>query len=262
MRIYADVNRLGDLPASETVSVILQVGPSPEVGVATPVNGKFVVDIPDGVFPPRVDMASRLMNPVGNIVTDIYQGLLRAFPGYSNVVHNQLLGSADIDLLDPLGTFPHDPGPPARTWNSRFQTGTPTGVLKGISPGSVAILPENPHTVPPRPGLLVTKKIDISALTGGLGASNFLVYWKVYEVSVSQDVMNFTTGDNSPTIKSLVETDQDGVDVYLSVNDGAGYTPVTRLSPCVTCDPGTDVRLAFVNHNPFKVYLTAYAVMF
>ncbi len=262
MRIYADVNRLPDNPAAETSSVIIQVAPSPSVGVLTPANGKFVVDIPDGVYPPVVSMASRLINPVGDIVAGIYQGLLRAFPGYSNVVYNQLLTSADIDLLDATATFPHDPGPPARTWASRFQTGTPLGGTKGVAPGSVAVLAENPYTTPPRPGLIITKNIDISALTGGLGAKNFVVYWKIYEMSVTDDLMDFSTGNNLPVTRNLVEVSQDEVDVYLSVNNGGGYTPVTRLSPCVTCDPGTDVRLAFVNHNSHKVYLTAYAILF
>lgn len=262
MRIYADVNRLPDSPASETESVIIQVAASPPVGTLTPANGKFVVDIPDGVFPPRVDMSSRLINPVGNVVEGIYQGLLRAFPGYSNVVYNQLLTSADIDLLDPAATFPHDPGPPVHTWASRFQTGTPTGGTKGVSPGSVAVLAENPYTTPPRPGVLITKNIDISALTGGLGAKNFVVYWKVYGMSVTHDVMNFSTGTNTPAIKNLVEVDQNEVGVFLSVNNGGGYSPVSRLSPTATCDPGTDVRLAFVNHNSHKVYLAAYAILF
>lgn len=262
MRIYADVNRLPDNPAAEVASVILQVAPSPSVGTHTPANGKFVVDIPDGVFPPSVDMDSRLINPVGDIVEGIYQGLLRAFPGYSNVIYNQLLTSADIDLLDPSATFPHDLGPPVHAWASRFQTGTPTGGTKGVAPGSVAVLAKNLYTTPPRPGVLITKSIDITTPTGGLGAKSFVVYWKVYEMDVTHDVMDHSTGTNTPSIKNWVEVDQNVVEVFISVNNGGGYTPVTRLSPTATCDPGTDVRLAFVNHNSHKVYLTAYAVMF
>jgi hypothetical protein len=260
MRIYADVNRLPDAPLVETSSVIIQVAPSPPVGSSTPINGRFVVDIPEGVQPPLVNESSRLINPTGNIVAPIYEGLRRSFPRYANVVYNQLLTSADISLLDPLATFPFNPGPPAESWPSRFQTGDP---MVGVAPGAVSILPENPHTVPPRPGLLITDTIDIGPATGGLGAKNFVVYWKVYQMSVTHDVMNYTTADNAPAIKNLVEVDQDTeIEVYLSTNDGGGYIPVTRLSPCVTCDPGTLIRLAFVNHNPHKVYLTAYAILF
>lgn len=266
MRIYADVNRIPDNPALDTSSVIIQVAPSPAVGASTPINGKFVVDIPDGVVPPRVTIDSRLIDTAppapGNYVTgEIFENLRRAFAGYDHVEFNPLLTSADVGLLDPTATFPFDPGPPAQFWSSRCQLGRSLGV-KGTVPNAVALLPENPHTNPPRPGVLITDTIDIGPATGGAGANNFIVYWKVYTMAVTDDVMDYGTGTNTPAIKSLVEVQQDIVDVFLSVNDGAGYTPVTRLSPCVTCDPGTLIRLAFVNHNPFKVYLAAYAVLF
>jgi hypothetical protein len=261
MRIYADVNRLPDLPVNETDSVIIQVSPTPPVGTYTPVNGKFVVDIPDGVVPPTINETSRLINPLNNVVDSIFQGLLRAFPGYRNVSYNPLLTSTDLALLDTTATFPFNPGPPVQFWSTRAQTGR-VGVPAGVAPNSVAMLAENPHPNPPRPGLLITDTIDIGPATGGVGANNFLVYWKVYTMMVTEDVMDYSTGINSPALKNLVEVQQDIVDVYLSVNDGGGYTPVTRLSPCVTCDPGTLVRLAFVNHNPTKVYLAAYAVLF
>ena len=263
MRIYADVNRLPNLPASETSSVIIQVAPSPAVGVSTPINGKFVVDIPDGVYPPRVTEASRLIDTSSPdyITGEIYENLRRAFAGYPHVVYNPLLTSADVGLLDPTATFPFDPGPPAQSWSSRCQLGR-AAAPAGVAPNSVALLPENPYATPPRPGLLITDTIDIGPATGGIGANNFIVYWKVYTMTVTDDVMNYGAGTNTPAIKNLVEVPQDLVGVFLSVNDGAGYTPVSRLSPCVTCDPGTLLRLAFVNHNPFKVYLTAYAVLF
>lgn len=258
MRIYADVNRLPDVPFNETESVIIQVAPTPPVGTYTPVNGKFVVDVPDGVPVPPINVDSRIINPINNVVDPIFQGLLRAFPGYRHTVYNALLTSTDIALLDATATFPFDPGPPAQSWPVRFQTGGGSGV----APGSVALLPANLYAFAPKPGLIVTDTIDIGPLTGGLGAKSFLVYWKVYQMSVSDDVMNYSTGENTSAIKNLVEMDQTMIECFLSVNDGAGYTPVTRLSPCVTCDPGTLIRLAFVNHNPFKVYLAAYAVMF
>lgn len=263
MRIYADVNRLPDNPVAETDSVILQVAPSPLVGVSTPINGKFVVDVPDGVFPPRVTEASRLIDSssAGYLMGEIYENLRRSFAGYPHVVYNPLLTSSDVGELDPAATFPFDPGPPAQSWPSRYQIGRAVAPA-GVAPNSVAVLPENPYTTPPRPGVLITDTIDVGPSTGGAGANNFVVYWKVYATNVTHDVMDYGTGGNSPAIKNLVEIPQDSIEVFLSVNDGAGYTPVTRLSPCVTCDPGTLIRLAFVNHHPYKVYLTAYAVLF
>ena len=263
MRIYADVNRLPNA-APETDSTIIQVAPSPPVGSLTPINGKFIVDIPDGAFPPKVTEASHLISGSSDyIVSDIYENLRRAFPDYRHIVYNQLLTSADITLIDPLATFPYHPGPPAHAWASRFQTGNAVAAPVGVSPGSIALLSENTTTVPPRPGLMITDTIDISAMTGGVGANNFMVYWKIYRMVVTEDVLDYAPGGvNTPTLKNALEIDQDEIEVFLSVNDGVGWTPVPRLTPAVTCDPGTNLRLAFVNHSPInKVYITAYAVM-
>lgn len=262
MRIYADVNRLPDTPPENLT--IIQVAPSPPVGTVTPINGKFVVDIPDGVFPPTINENSCLIDTGTSyyITGPIYDSLRQTFPGYANVLFNQLLTSADIALLDLAATFPYDPGPPVKTWPTRCQVGRGGAPPLGVAPGSIALLPENMYTSPTHPGLLVTSTIDISAMTGGLGASNFLVYWKVYQVYVDNDVMDYSTGTNTPALKNLVEINQDDVKCFLSVNDGAGYTPAPRLTPCVTCAPGTLVRLAFVNHQAYKAYLMAYALIF
>ena len=266
MRIYADVNRLPDLPINETDSVIIQVSPTPPVGTYTPVNGKFVVDIPDGVVPPTINETSRLINPVNNVVDPIFQGLLRAFPGYRNVSYNPLLTSTDLALLDTTATFPFNPGPPVQFWSTRAQTGR-VGVPAGVAPNSVAMLAENPHPNPPRPGLLITDTIDIGPATGGAGANNFIVYWKVYTMTVTDDVMDYDGGSNvnAPAIKGLLEVNQTPPDftVYLSTNGGAGYSPVGRLTPCAVCDPGDQIRLAFVNTSTTaKRYLASYAILY
>jgi len=262
MRVYADVNRIPDAPP-EPVSTIIQVGPTPPVGTSTPINGKFVVDIPDGVVVPPVTDTTCLINSASPdyLPWSIYSGLRDSFPAYQNVIFNQLLTSVDMAALDLVATFPFDPGPPARFWPSRCQVGRDVPPA-GVAPGSVALLPENPYSSPPHPGLLITSTIDISLITGGAGAKEFVVYWKVYGMSDTADVMNYTSGSNSPTLKNLVEIPQDTIECFISVNGGGGYTPVSRLSPCVTCGPGTLVKLAFVNHTSSKVFLTAYAVMF
>ncbi|OHD80637.1 MAG: hypothetical protein A3J97_05910 [Spirochaetes bacterium RIFOXYC1_FULL_54_7] len=264
MRIYADVNRFPDLLAGETSSVIIQVAGTPEVNTATPINGKFVVGIPDGVTPPVITSASRLLDPSvpPGILPTIYNSLLAQYPTYGNILYNPILNASDIAKLDATAVFPWDPGPPIKTWSSRFQTGTPLGGTKGVAPNSVAVLPENSTTTPIRPGVLITDKIDIAAYTGGLGASSFVVYWKVYQMSVTNDVMNYTSGVNTPALKNLIEVDQDILDVFLSCDNGVGYTQASRLATVSTGVPGNDVRLAFINHTRSKVYVTAYAVMF
>ena len=258
MRIYADINRLPNGPL-EPESTIIQVSSTPDVGTLTPINGKFVVDVPEGVTTPRVTEASRLIDTLSPdyIVGDIYDGLRRSFPGYPNVVFNQLLTSDDIAKLDAAAVL--------NLWSCRFQTGRFTAAPKGIAPGGVSLLPENTTTAPTRPGLMITDTIDIGPLTGFLGASVFVLYWKIYRMSVTDDVLDYAIADsNSPALKNLIEIDQDEIDVFLSTDDGVTYTttPVERLTPR-TVPLGTLVRLAFVNHHPTnKVYVTAYAMIF
>lgn len=261
MRIYADINRLPD-SGPEPNSVIIQVAPSPPVGSpSVPVNGKFYVEIPEGVTPPQINPASRLLGPAPNVVDDIFQGLLARFPRYTSVSYNALLTSADVGLLDLSATFPVSAGPPPVAWNSRAQIGRSVP-LAGLAPNSVAVLPQNNTVAPPRPGVLITDTITLPA-----PKSEFLVYWKIHEYAVTPDVMDYdgpSPGTNEAAIKGLVEIDQSppDFDVYLSANDGAGYFPVSRLIPCAVCDPGTLIRLAFVNTSTAKRYLASYAILY
>jgi len=266
MRIYADINRLPNAGA-EPASVIIQVAPTPAVGSSTPANGKFYVEVPEGVSPPVVTTSSRLLGAVpANIVPAIYNGLLRAFSRYDFVSYNALLVSADVDLLDLTATFPVDPGPPAVKYITRAQVGRGLAAEEGLAPNSVALLAQNDTTTPARPGLLVTDTIDISADIPA-GTTDFLVYWKIHEYAVSADVMDYDSaspGTNEAAIKSLVEVDQSPSDleVYLSANDGGGYSRVERLVPCSVCDPGTLIRVAFINKSSTKRYIASYALLY
>jgi len=267
MRIYADINRLPNV-GPEPDSVIIQVAPTPPVGSApVPSNGKFFVDVPDGVFPPPINAGSKLLGPGPlNIVPSIFNGLLRAFPRYSFVRYNALLVSADVDALDLTAEFPVSSGPPPVKYITRAQTGRGGVPNAGLAPNSVAVLAQNSTTTPVRPGCLITDTIDISADIPA-GASEFIVYWKIHEYTVTEDVMAYDgpgVGTNEAALKGLVEVEQSPADfqVYLSANDGGGYSPVGRLVPCAVCDPGTLIRLAFVNTSPNKRYLASYALLY
>ena len=266
MRIYADINRLPNV-GPELASVIIQVAPTPPVGAApVPVNGKFYVDLPEGVAPPRIDLASKLLGPApANIIPAIFDGLLAKYTKFSFVQYNALLVSTDVADLDLTATFPASAAPPV-TWATRAQVGRGAGPDAGLAPNSVAVLPQNNTTTPARPGLLITDTIDISADIPA-GTTEFLVYWKIHEYAVTQDVMTYdgpTPGANEAAIKQLFEVEQSPVDfeVYLSANDGGGYSPVRRLVPCAVCDPGTLIRLAFVNKSPTKRYIASYALLY
>lgn len=267
MRIYADINRLPDV-GPEPDSVVIQVAPTPPVGSSpVPANGKFYVELPDGVSPPPIGVGSKLLGPPpANILPAIYNGLLARFPKFSFVRYNALLTSADMAALDLGATFPGIPGPPPVTWATRAQVGRAVGPNAGLAPNAVALLPENTTTTPSRPGVLITDTIDISGDIPA-GTTEFLVYWKIHEYAVTPDVMDYdgpSSGTNEPAIKGLYEVDQSPTDleVYLSANDGGGYSPVRRLIPCAVCDPGTQIRLAFVNKSPTKRYLASYALLY
>lgn len=256
MRLYADINRVTSNPND----FIIQVGPTPVVGTNTPVNGKFVIEVPEGVAVP---------NPIPSTVTGlldgIYQGLLGGYTSFNFVQYNALISDADSDLLDLTALFPYDPGPPVKTWGPRVQVGrfgAPSA--NGLAPNSVKILPANLGVVPSRPGCVVTKKIDISGDVPA-GASSFMVYWKILSLSTTEDVADGSApgADNTPAIRVLQEVDQEPADfdVYLSTNGGGGYTRVNRLRSVATV-PGTDIRLAFVNRGTENVYLSSYAVLY
>lgn len=266
MRIFADLNRLPDV-GPEPTSVIVQVSPTAPVGApSVPSNGKFYVEVPEGVFPPPITLGSRLLGP-SNLVDAIFNGLLKSFPTYRFIRYNALLTSIDVAALDLTATFPVSPGPPPVKYKTRAQVGRGGFVNQGLAPNSVSIFPDNTTTTPSRPGCLITNTIDISADVPA-GSSNFLVYWKIHEYSVSPDVMAYDgpgAGLNDASLKGLVEVDQSPTDleVYLSANDGGGYSRVGLLMPINVCDPGTKLRLAFINKSTAaKRYLASYAVLY
>lgn len=265
MRIYADINRLPN-SGPEPDSVIVQVSPTPPEGTSVPSNGKFYVDVPEGVFPPAISFASRILGG-GSFLPQIYNGLLRQFPAYRFVRFNPLLTSADVDGLDLTATFPVSGGPPPVSYRTRAQVGRGGILNAGLAPNSVAILPQNSVAVPVRPGVLITDTIDISPDVPA-GASNFAVYWKFHEYSVTPDVMAYdgpNVGLNEASMKNLLEVNQEPADfeVYLSANDGGGYSRVRRLVSLPVCDPGTLIRLAFVNKSPStKRYLASFALLY
>lgn len=252
MRIYGDLNRLGADPRD----YIIQVGPTPAVGGSVVSNGKFVVDVPEGVVVP-----DPMPSTLSALLSPLYEGLLTG-TGYSFVQYNALLTAADVGDLDLTATFPYEAGPPVKTWATRAQVGR-VGAPAGLAANSVKVLPVNTGVTPNRPGLLVTDTIDVSADVPA-GVDSFMVYWKILGFSLNNETLNYSIGDNVPGLKTLTEVEQSPTDleVYASTNDGAGYTRVSRMGRCATCSTGTNLRLAFVNKGSSPIYLAAYAVLY
>ena len=241
---------------------ILQVEKTPELGDAVPFNGKFVVPIPTGAKV-DVDSASYISPVDGNDVSSLAQaGLLAQYPQYANIVFNPLLAAADVADFDLTTT---GPGGEA----ARVQTGRGAGPADtGQAPSMTALLTQNALVSPVRPGCVVTDTIDISGVTSGVGADDFMVWWKIYSFSTSDDVLSgygATTGLNTPALKSIIEVDQEpaSLEVWLSIDDGITWTQMGRLEPTGFCVKNHLLRLAFLNRSTTaKVYLAAYSIMF
>lgn len=278
MRVLADLRtHLTGAP------LVTQVEKVPVRGDLVAINGKYVVPIVNGVdFP--IDSSSYLLDGSGEIdgedISSIsYSHLLAMYPMFANIYFNPLLTPDHVAELDLTAQFkdvnlppPHGPSPPELPtyFSTRAQTGRRQGIPgmdSGQMPTHTAVLPRNTSMSPARPGILITDEIDISAYTDGVGADEFMVYWYLYAFSISQDVYSTwgaTSGQNSPSIRSVIETDQepDGFSVYLSPDNGVNWCSVGLLEPLALTHKTTSFRLAFKNDSDSKVYLATFAVMF
>jgi hypothetical protein len=233
----------------------------PTVGALSTVNGQFVVPIPEGAAVTLAPASYLTPQNAGSVPGQAAAALLARYPMYSNIAFNYLLEASDVAALDLAAT-----GPSGEI--TRAMVGRGAGVSTGIAPNSTVILPiNNVAAGPPRPGCLVTDTIDIGPATGGAGAEEALLWWSIADFSTSEDVLHgygTTAGLNAPTLRSLVETSQTpaGLTVSVSNDDGATWFTAPRLTPVNLGVFDTDVRVAFVNTSPNRVYLLAFAVLF
>lgn len=251
---------------------IIQVEKNPPNGTPVSRNGQYMVPVAEGVKV-AVEPGSFVLpsSSPDSVVARNFAGLLVQLPQYENVLFNPLIEGSDVDDLDPTGVL-HEGAPITASHISRFQIGRGTGgaLPAGNAANSVAVLEQNdaPGVGLERPGVLVTDTIDVGPLTGGVGATEFVVYWYVYEFSTTDDVntsFGFFAGQNTPAIRQAIEIDQEPGDfeVFISVNDGANFFPVERLVPIAFCNPATLIRLAFKNTNSLsKRYIAHYGLLF
>ena len=251
---------------------IVQVERTPESGLAgaTNITGKYAIPVIKGVeFP--VDTSSYVLDGGGDVnggdVSSIsYAHLLAMYPTFGNVYFNPLLTANNVDEIDFMAEFRDDFTPPnVYMLPVRVQTGRPPAFLipgpAGQMPTHTALLPVNDTGTVQRPGLLITKEIDLTTYAPD-GADNFMVYWKLFDFHTAPDVVNGS--QNDPAVRSILEPDQEpmGFAAYLSPDDGATWCEVGLLEPVGFCDKTKKIRLAFVNRSPNKVYVATYAVLF
>lgn len=253
---------------------IIQVERTPASGQAgaSNINGCYVIPVIKGVDFPIDKDSYVLAGPHpgdvdgGDVSSISYAHLLAMYPMFGNVYFNPLLTYKHVEEIDPSAEFKDTfTGPPPNIYMfpTRIQTGRPFGgpLPEGNMPTHTAILPLNPYSTVPRPGVLITNEIDLEPYMAD-GADNFLVYWKLYDFTFTHDVANGPTND--PAIRSLVEPDQEPSDfkVYISPDNGASWCEVGLLEPMGFCDKTKKIRLAFVNRSASKIYLATYAVLF
>jgi hypothetical protein len=252
---------------------ITQVERVPENGVLTPINGKYVLPIiPGAEFP--ITTSSYILDGGGDVdggdVSSVsFAHLLASYPQFGRIYFNPLLTEAHVGEIDITATFLDQSVSPPVTLRPRFKSGRPAGLgaAAGQMPTHTALFSVNVTTTPSRPGLLITKEIDIATVTSGVGADLFLPYWKILDFSVTEDVSSqygATNGMNVPALRYVLETDQEpsGFSVYLSPDNGDHWCEVGLLEPVAFCEKTTRIRIAFLNYGTERVHLANYAVLF
>jgi len=263
MRVLVDLgSHVGGAPA------ITQVERVPDAGVGVPINGKYVLPIfPGAEFPITAD--SYVLDGGGDVdgedVSSIsFAHLLAAYPQFGNVYFNPLLTAANVGELDPTLAF-HDPILGVDV-TPRYQSGRGPGLNDGQMPTHTALLGQNFLTTPVRPGLMISDNIDISPYAAA-GADEFMVYWKILEFSVTEDIcadFGVLAGQNTPAIRTVEETDQEptGLSVYISPDNGMHWCHVGLLEPVAFCAKTTAFRVAFRSSSLDKIYLAHFSVLF
>ena len=272
MRAYIELSsHITALKSPSVKPAITQVEMGkPNLGDKVSLNGRYTIPMPDGVSF-EINSDSYVL-PVdgGDISSRGFAELLAQYPMFGFIHFNPLLSDQDLLELDTSGTITDGSG----THISRFQTGrSSSGVDDGNSPVSTAMLSANTTVSPSKIGLIVTDTIDIAPYVGsvmsGGGADQFMVYWKVYKFEDTHDILSRNGFGkygqlNTPTLKNMVEIDQEISDlsVYISIDSGTTWHSVSRLTAISFCCKVDNIKLAFANTGNSKIYLAHYSVMF
>lgn len=272
MRVQVDLtSHLAGTPSI----VQVEMDPQPNTTGQVVINGKYALPIVKGVEFPVTDASYVLPIDGGDVSSISFAHLLAMYPMFGTIYHNPLLTSTHVADLDLTATFKqyYPPAVDPVFLPTRAQTGrTFTLPEPGQMPTHTAILSQNLNTTPPHPGVLITQEINIGPYTlddlgNPVGADEFLVYWKLYDFSVSDDInaeYGAAAGINAPAQRMVQEMDQEptGFSVYISPDNGDHYCEVGLLEPVAFCSKTTKFRLAFTNTTRDKIFLANFAVLF
>ena len=224
MRVLIDQKELIiDGPSADLkITQVDKTPPNYEDGTA--INGQFILPVVDGVeF--QVDSDSYVLPIDGeDISSQAFAHLLASFPMYGHIFFNPLITAQNlayseggIDFSKTFKDVSNTPPDPPVYYSSRLQTGRESGTDAGNYPTHTALLSLNDTVVPNRPGVMVTKEIDLTPYTGIDGADEFCVYWKLFDFTTSEDLagdyVNDVVGNNTPAIRRIFEADPEPDDL-------------------------------------------------
>lgn len=272
MRILVDLK--SHVTGSPTIT---EVTDDPAHGAAgqVAINGRFAIPVPSGTdFP--VDSTDYVLNggiiDGGDVSSRAFAHLLAMHPMFGNIYFNPLLTDEHVGELDLAASFKVTANPPYLAY-PRFQTGRDAGGADdGQMPCHTALLPSNNAVSPTRPGLMITDELDIGPYTqdcngNEVGTDQFMLYWKLYDFSMSHDIAadyGLHNGKNEPALRYLQEAEQEptGFSAYITTDGGATWHQAGLLEPIAFCDKTTKVRIAFRNDGTVKRYIACFGLFF
>jgi len=278
MRTFIDQKELITDGAAADLKITQVDKTPPNYEDGTAINGQFVLPIVDGIeF--QIDSDSYVLPIDGDdISSQAFAHLLASFPMYGHIFFNPLITALNlndseggIDFSKTFKDVSNTPPDPPAYFSPRLQTGRESGPEAGNYPTHTALLPLNDKVTAPapdRPGLMVTKEIDLTPYTGAAGADEFCLYWKLFDFETSEDLAgdyeNDAVGENLPAIRRIFETDPepDDLTVYISPDDGIHWCEAGLLEPVAFMSKTTSIRLAFLNRGNSKIYIANYGILF
>jgi len=209
-------------------------------------NGKWVLDCPDGVSPNSLEGT-----PADVITREIEPQMLSLYPSYESVIFNPLMDSSNV--FEGTQLFPSPSGQ------------TPSRYKVGVIPNVACVLSKNDTQGAGREGVGITYEIDITANTSdGLGRQTFLPYWRGVTKTTSMDISPVYNLSEQNVPSQLVFSQASSVQysVYLSGDNGNTYERVDLLQPFSFNNVVDTIRFAFVNESAADVFILSYALMF
>lgn len=248
-----------------------QVGPSHRPGSRMVIGGRFAYPLPEGVDLPLDSSAHFFPRDGRDVATSAFAEMARKLPGVSGFYVNPLLTPSDAAELDDDGVLVDDSTKPSSRLPARFGSGRRPGPHEGMLGCSTFLPAANRSVTPPRPGLVVTRPIDLAAALPRCGGritypTSLRVYWRLQRLEATHDVSSEVGSVRGEVVGQKWVTELSshpaGFKAYLSA-DGKSFCQVGLLDPVRPCDQPDRVVLAFRNDSPDqRLNLVYYGLFF